>query len=243
MTTEATVEVQPEINLDKIRSEIRAEELKKAEARFEAWKAKELANLEETQRDVIAKELQKLQAKIQEEQKPLTKEAIQQLVDQEYAEIAIKLPVTKDDGSSDYQNFVIRELPQSVERKFYRQFKDRVKDKGSELAAFAQKSQEESFEKTIVSFLETFDGAFDILTDAVALILNPFGKIKDLNGVLIDSSWVANNVSSNRCYSIILAQVEVNKLRDFFSRIFASGQRAQTILMPPNLQSLRQLAR
>jgi len=235
-------EVMPD--LEKLKAEIRAEEQKVFETRFAAWKAKELANLEDTQRTVIAEELQKLQTKIQEEQKPLTKEAIQTLVDQEYAEIAIKLPITSDtDGSLQYQTFVVRELPQSIERKFYRQFKDRVKDKGSQLAAFAQKSQEESFEKTIINFLETFDGAFDILTDAVAIILNPFGKIKDMNGKNIDPEWVGNNVSSNRCYSIILAQVEVNRLRDFFSRVFASGQRAQTILMPPNLQSLRQLAR
>lgn len=240
-TTEAPV---LELNAEELERKIRAEVKADYEGRLAAWKAKELADLEDEQRNVIAEELQKLQQKIQEEQKPLTKEAIQQLVDQEYAEIAIKLPVTReDDGSTQYQTFVVRELPQAIERKFYRQFKDRVKDKGNQLGAFAQKSQEEPFEKTIISFLETFDGAFDILTDAVSIILNPFGKTKDVNGKVIDSEWVSLNVSSNRCYSIILAQVEVNKLRDFFSRVFASGQKAQTILMPPNLQSLRQLVR
>lgn len=239
-----TTAIEPvEVSAEELERKLRAEISKEYKDRFEAWKAKELADLEDTQRKTIQEELQKLHKKIQEEQKPLSREAIQQLVDQEYAEISITLPVLKDeDGSTVTETFVLRELPQAIERKFYRQFKDRVKDKGSQLAAFAQKSQEESFEKTIVNFLETFDGAFDILSDAVSLILNPTGKRKDCNGVLINSEWVANNISSNRSYSIILAQVEVNKLRDFFSRVFASGQKAQTILMPPNLQSLRQLA-
>lgn len=222
----------------KIRSEVRAEERKIFEERFEAWKAKELADLEEKQNQSITEELKKIYQKIQDEQKPLTKETIQTLVDQEYAEIPIKIPVISEDGSSKTETFILRELPQAIERKFYRQFKDRVKNKGSELAAFSQKAKDESFEKQIVSFLETFDGAFDILVDAVVLILNPFGKRADIN-----AEWVANNISSNRAYSIILAQVEVNRLRDFFSRVFANGQRAGMILTPPNLQSLRQLAR
>lgn len=222
----------------KIRSEVRAEERKIFEERFEAWKAKELADLEEKQNQSITEELKKIYQKIQDEQKPLTKETIQTLVDQEYAEIPIKIPVITEDGSSKTETFILRELPQAIERKFYRQFKDRVKNKGSELAAFSQKAKDESFEKQIVSFLETFDGAFDILVDAVVLILNPFGKRADIN-----AEWVANNISSNRAYSIILAQVEVNRLRDFFSRVFANGQRAGMILTPPNLQSLRQLAR
>lgn len=226
-----------------IRIEVRAEERKILEDRFEAWKAKELAKLQEDQVKAIQDELAKLHQKIQDEQKPLSKEDIQQLVDQEYAEITIKIPVETDEGKPEVETFVLRELPQSVERKFYRQFRDRVKDKGNELTAFAQKNKEEPFEKQLVSFLDTFDGAFDVLTDAVVLILNPFGKRKDSASRPIDNEWVSNNISSNRLYSIILAQVEVNKLRDFFSRISLSGQKAGTILMPPNLQSLRQLAR
>lgn len=226
------------VELAKIRAEIRMEERKAMEDRLEAWKAKELAALEDKQREVITEQLQKLQEKIQNEQKPLTKEAIQDLVNQEYAEISIRIPVEQEDGTFDDETFVLRELPQSIERKFYRQFKDRVKDKGSELAAFSQKNREEPFEKQIVAFLETFDGGFDVMCDAVTLILNPFGKRRE-----ITPEWVADHISCNRAYSIILAQVEVNRLRDFFSKVFTNGQRAGTLLTPLNIQSLQQLAR
>jgi len=227
----------PEVGVNA--AEIRAQIEEEYKQRFEIWKAKDLAKLEEDQNRVIEEQIQKLYKKIQDEQKPLSKEEIQTLVDQEYAEIPIKVVVPDEDGEmTKTLNFTIRELPQSVERKFYRQFKDRLKAKGSELQAFTQVSREMPFEQQLMSFLETFDGAFDVLTDAVLLILNPFGKRQE-----ITAEWIANNLNSNRMYSIILAQVEVNKLRDFFSRLSQGGQRAMTTMTPPNMDQLRQLVR
>lgn len=223
-----------QVSVEELRKQIETE----YQTRFEVWKTKELANLQEEQNRTIEEEIQKLYKKIQDEQKPLTKEEIQTLVDQEYAEIPIKVSVEGEDGERKVIDFMIRELPQSVERKFYRQFKTRLKDKGSELAAFTQVNRERPMEEQLMSFMETFDGAFDVLADAIVLILNPRGN-KDW----LTTEWVANNLSSNRMYSIILAQVEVNKLRDFFSRLFQSGQRATTLVTPPNMDQLRQLAR
>jgi hypothetical protein len=220
---------------EQLRAEIKAE----YEQRYEIWKTKDLAALREEQDGKIQEEVQKLFKKWEAEQKPPSLEEIKTLLDQEYTEVQIKIPVPEaEDGQPKEMSFTIRELPQSVERKFYKQFKENVIKKGPEIAAFAQRNMDQPFEKQVTAFLETFDGAFDILAEAVTLIINPFGKKTG-----ITKEWVADHISSNRQYSIILAQVEVNRLRDFFSRIFASGQRAGTMLTPLNYQTLRQLAR
>lgn len=207
------------------------------EAKYEIWKAKDLAELKEKQEQEIQNEVRKLFAKWQEEQKPPSLDEIKLLLEQEYAEIPITIPV-RTDGAVAKRTFVLRELPQSVERKFYRQFKDRLKTKGPELNAFAQANMDKPFEVQLSAFLETFEAAFDVLADAVVLVLNPFGAEKD-----VTAQWVADNISLNRQYSIVLAQVEVNKLRDFFSRLSLSGQKAGTMLNPLNFQQLQRLAR
>jgi hypothetical protein len=225
----------PEAVLDvEVDTRLRAE----YEAKLEVWKAKELADLREEQDKRIQDEVSKLFLKWQEEQKPLSLDDIKKLLDQEYLEIPIKIPLPDDAGEVQNQTFVIRELPQSVERKFYKQFRTRVKEVGPELAAMVQKNMDTPFEKQIEGFLNTFDGAFDVLADGVVLILNPFGKKAE-----VTTEWVQNNISSNRQYSIILAQIEVNRLRDFFSRLFQSGQKAGTMMTPLNFQQLQRLVR
>ena len=216
-----------------LEDEWKAKYQKEYEEKFNAWKAKELAELKETQDKQIQEEIGKLYKKIQDETKPPTKEEIQKLVEQEYAEIPVKLYL-----EGEYQTFILRELPQAIERKFYRQFQQRLKDKGSELLAYTQRNIDKPFEEQLNAFMETFDGAFDVISDAVALILNPYQK-----DAKITSEWCANNISSDRMYNIIRAQVEVNRLRDFFSQLFQSGQRAGTILTPLSMNRLRQLVR
>ncbi len=206
-----------------------------AEARFEVWKAKELVDLADKQQETIREEVSKLVKEYQDKQKPLSVEEIQKMVDQEYAELTIKVMVgLEKDGKPELRHFTIRELPQSVEKKFYRQFVDKVKAEGPKLAAFQQRNMDQPFETVMGDFMETFESGFDILASAVALILNPFGEDEE-----ITPDWVSRRISSNRQYSIVQAQVEVNKLRDFFSRVFRDGQNAGTILMPPSSRSSR----
>lgn len=229
-------EVEEQVNeLEVIRQEVR----KEFEEKLEIWKGKELADLKAQQDKEIQEQVATLFKKWLDEQKPPSLEDVKVLLEQEYAEIPIKLGVGEnEDGSTKFQTFMIRELPQAVERKFYRQFKDRIKEKGPLLSAYIQKNMDQPFEKQMEGFLETFDGAFDVLADAVVLILNPFGKKAD-----ITTEWVQTTISSNRQYSIILAQIEVNRLRDFFSRLFRSGQKAGAMFTPLDTRQLRQLAR
>jgi hypothetical protein len=232
MTTAPVVAEQP---VPKTEAEIRAE----YESLFEVWKAKELANLTEKQQITIKEEVQKLFAKWQEEQKPPTMEEIQRTLDQEYASIKVELFVkVANEDTPQKREFTLRELPQAVERKFYRQFVQRMKDKAPQLQALAQRNMDQPFEKVLGDFMDTIDGAFDVMAEAVAIVLDPYNEDKE-----ITAAWVAGNISSNRQYSIIQAQMEVNKLRDFFSRVFQSGNKVGTMTKPLNFQSLLELAR
>jgi len=217
---------------------IREEFQKEYEQKFEIWKAKEFAEFKEKQDKELQEQVGKMMTKWLEEQKPPTLDDIKKLLEQEYIEVPIKIPLVNDDGTSRVEVFTVRELPQSVERKFYRQFKDRVKEKAPQLASFVQQNMDLPFEQQVSGFLDTFEGAFDLMADATVIILNPFNKKPE-----ITAQWVADNIGSNRMYSIVLAQVEVNRLRDFFSRLFQSGQRAGTMFTPLGIQQLRQLAR
>lgn len=142
-----------------------------------------------------------------EEQKPPTREDISLLLSQEYEELTVKLSVT-----GGVREFMIRELPQSVERKFFRKAKERLIPKINELAEITVKLTEGDTEKKMASVLEMFEPTLDILAEAVAIILNPFDTDKD-----VTPQWVQDNVSSFRQWNIVLAQEKVNKLRDFFS--------------------------
>ena len=220
---ETLIETPQEIEV-RVRRELTTE----FEGRFQVWQAKDLAELAERQEGTIKEEVQKLVKQYQDSQKPLNQQQIQQMLDQDYAEIPLTLYVSAtNEDTPQKRNFTLRELPQSVERKFYKQFVERIRTQAPKLAAFQQRNMDQPFEKVLGDFMEAFDGGFDILSGAVAIILNPFDKDKE-----ITEKWVAENIPSNRQLSIVLAQVEVNKLRDFFSRVFQDGQRAATILTP-----------
>lgn len=238
MSEEKNVPAVEEPVTSELEQKLRAE----YEGKFEVWKAKELAALREDDDKKIQDEVAKLFTKWQKDQKPPSLDEIKLILEQEYAEVSIKIPIYDDEDQKKDETFIIRELPQSIERRFYQSFKARVKEKGPELSAFTQRNIDMPFEKQLQAFLETFDGAFDILSDAVVLILNPRGKRK-VAGQDVTAEWVSQNIASNRMYSIIMAQVEVNKLRDFFSRVFQSGQKASTMMMPLNFQQLQALAR
>ena len=211
---------------------LRKELKEEYESRFQIWQAKDLAELAEKQQVAIREEVAKLVKEYQEKQKPLTAEQIQKMLDQDYAEVPLTLFVdVENEDTPQKRTYTLRELPQAVERKFYKQFIAVVKDQAPKMEAFKQRSMDQPFEKILMDFLEACDGGFELMAGAVALILNPFNRDKELT-----AEWVGSHVSSNRQLSIVLAQVEVNKLRDFFSRVFLDGQKALMSLTPQNSQ-------
>jgi hypothetical protein len=211
---------------------------KEYENLLQIWKNDAFAELEKKQDEVIALGLKTYFDKWKEEQKPPEPEDIQKLLDQEYETFTIPIDYVKFENEEEVNakmTFTVRELPQSIEKKFYRQFKEKLKGKASLLEAFTQSGIDKPFEEKVDSFMSLFDESFDLLADAVLLVLNPFGRRKE-----ITKEWVQNNIGSDRQWRIVEAQLKVNRLRDFFSKVSASGQNVM-MTTRPNFQSLQQL--
>ena len=223
----ATWELQARVNMRK-----------EYEGLFEIWKEKELVKLAADQEVMIREGLEKLVTKAQEDQKPPTDVELQQVLDKEY--LTFTVPVDYYDSESDKhknETFTIRELPQSIEKQFYRQLKDKIIGKAQMLEAFTQAGMDKPFEEKAKAFLELFDESFDMLADAVLLCLDPFGRKK------LTKEWIQDNIGSDRQWRIVETQIEVNRLRDFFSKVSQSGQRTMTTMRAPNFQQLQQLVR
>lgn len=204
-----------------------------AEQRLLIWKKTELADLQKETDDKVRDLVAEFWEKWKKDQEPPTPEDIQKMLSQEYIEFQLPVMV-----GTEKRIFVVRELPQKVERKFYRQFKDQIKEYGPQIAAFTQANMGSSFEKQVVAFMDTFDNAFDIIADGVVIVLNPFGEEKQ-----IDRDWVQNNIGSHRMWNILQAQIQVNRLRDFFSQLYQAGQSAEMMTTPLSFQGLRERVR
>lgn len=204
-----------------------------AEQRLLIWKKTELADLQKDTDDKIRDLVAEFWEKWKAEQQPPTPVEIQQMLSQEYVEFQLPLMV-----GTEKRTFTIRELPQKIERRFYRQFKDQIKEYGPKIAAFTQANMGASFDNQVVAFMDTFDNAFDIIADGVVLVLNPFEKDKE-----ITREWVQENISSSRMWNILQAQIKVNRLRDFFSQLYQAGQSAEMMTTPLSFQGLRERVR
>jgi hypothetical protein len=222
----------------KLEREIRVEVRGEYEEILKIWKNTELEQVKKDSEKIATEGIQKLFNEWKEQQKPPTHEDIQLLISQEYETFSLKLDYVNDDGEEKSELFTLRELPQAAEKKFYKQFKDTVLSKVGALKALSQAEIDQPFEVKAKAFLELFDEAPAMMADAVVIVLNPFGKRKDIN-----REWVQNNISSNRQWNIIEAQIQVNRLKDFFSRISRSGQTTQTMLGGLSFQTLQQQAR
>jgi hypothetical protein len=224
----------------KLELEVRLALRQEYEELLKIWKNNDLAALEAKQNDIIADGLKKYYEDWKKEQKPPGPQDIQKLLDQDYETFAVKIMYQDDAEQTQSVVFTLRELPQTIEKKFYRQFKDNLMTKMSELEALVQSEMDQPFEKKVRAGLELFDESFDVMADAVVLILNPFGKSK-VNGKPLDREWVQNTISSDRQWSIITAQMQINRLRDFFSKVSTSSQNMM-MMKNPNFQALHQLA-
>jgi hypothetical protein len=251
VASETNEQLPPRINLpsksadeflerSKLELEIRMQLRTEYETLFKIWKNEDLSELEKKQDEVIAKGLKTYFDKWVEEQKPPEPADIQVLLNQEYETFTIPVNYVDyaEDGSETPHSmlFTIRELPQTIEKQFYRQFKGRIVGRLSDLEAITQAGMDQPFEKRVQSFLEVFDDGFDVLAEAVQLCLNPFGKKKE-----ITREWIQNNISSDRQWRIVEAQMKVNRLRDFFSKVSTSG-RNMMMMKRPNFQALQTLA-
>lgn len=237
----STEEARPQETLtewkDRIRREIREETENHYKELHLVWQAKDLVELEKKMDVQVQKGLHEMFEKWQAEQAPPTKEQIAELVKQEYATFPVELQVESDEKEDEFvaKTFVLRELPQSVEEEFYEIFKHQLQEHMSDINSLAQKTMGSTAEEKLKAVLELGTGGFKVMAELVRIVLNPRGKKK-----WCTTEWVQNNISSMRQWNIIQAQVEANKLRDFFSKLSQSGQTIQTMTQPPSYQALLQ---
>jgi hypothetical protein len=150
---------------------------------------------------------------------PPTNEEVKKLLDQEYAEVSFEIRAGTKDGVPVKRTFVIRELPQAVERRMYKKIKEILVPYSADLAAVSMNLMEGSAEKKIVQMMNTFEPMLDVMVAICAIALNPYGEEED-----VDGKWVEEHLSSVRIAKIVTAQVQCNKIRDFFSLLFQGSR-------------------
>lgn len=190
---------------DSVRKEMDAEFITKFE--------KEVAELRTRNEVAIKAAIEDMQKRM----KPPTPTEIQMALGQEYVSIDVKLPC-----SGVAREFTLCELPMGVERKFYRMLTEKLQPRIKQVAELI--SNKLVTEQTLGAVFEMLDPTLDLVGDLVALALNPFGEHKD-----VDGAWVTANLPLWRCWNVIMAQININRVRDFFSKAFLDSSEGMMI--------------
>lgn len=187
--------------------------LARVSAAYNAQASKEMAEL---RAEWQARAQQAIEAKLQEIAKaagPTNPEEMQTLVSQEYLRFPVKVEYPDEDGEFKELSFVIREVPQAVEKRM-------VKALTVELIPLMGKLQGIRFTPNstnadkLQQAIRAVPEILSILAELTVICLNPLGKREG-----IDKAWVENNVSSSRMANILEAQFMANRIRDFFSGV------------------------
>src|SRR5882724_2621106 len=157
-------------DIEKIREEVRAE----LTVKFEAEYTKKIDEMQARLQEANKKQMEEVLKEWQAAQQPPTQEEINQLLNQEYFEFKVRLP-DPDNGETE-REFVIRELPQTVERLFYKRIKEHILPKLNELSDITVRLTDSDIENKLLAVIELFEPSFDILAETTSIILNPFGK-------------------------------------------------------------------
>lgn len=244
VVSEATDQPKTPIDLWLVRQQMEAElrpvMRKEFQELFQFWKDNELAELDKKYNITIQEELPKLFKEWAEAQKPPTEQELQKVLNQEYVTFTLDIEEVKEfederDPEIVKRHFVIRELPATIEKRFYGTIKQRLLTKSSEIQSLVQANMEIPFEEKMKRTLNLFEDAFEILAESTVMCLNPFGK-----KAYVTKEWVQDHLSLDRQWRIIETQIQVNRLRDFFSKISQSGQMMTTTLNGVNIQLLQQ---
>lgn len=178
----------------------------------------------------LQEEIQKISSEMQKENERIVKDAIerfrremappseqdiQKLLDQEYMEFTIK--VKGEEGKE--KSFVLKELPIAVEKKIYAKVKKILIPFAEELSALSMNLLEGDAAKKIVQLMNTFDPLLDVMVSICTICLNPFEEDEE-----VTEEWVRKHLGSTRIVKIVSAQMEANKMRDFFSLLFRNAK-------------------
>lgn len=191
------------------------------EARIRVKLQEEYSSRLEVEIQKISGEMQKENKKIVEEaierfrkeMAPPSEQDIQKLLSQEYVEFTVE--VKSSQGKS--RTFTIREVPIDVEKKILKKVKNILVPFASDLSALSMNLLEGDATKKIVQLMNTFEPMLDVAIGVCTICLNPFEEDEE-----VDEDWVRKNLGATRIVKIISAQMEANKMRDFFSLLFHS---------------------
>ncbi len=193
-----------------IEQKVREELQKEFDERF----AKEIEDarkgLEAANTKLIQETLEKYRKKLE----PPDEKEIEKLLTQEYITFKVSIPGV---AGAAPREFTLYELPMEVERKLFAKVKEQLVPKLEDLAGFMGDGALEGGDllKKIKVGIETMDPTMGLLADACATCLDPYGKDSEING-----AWVQKHMSSYRIWNVVIAQIQVNRLRDFFSQAF-----------------------
>jgi hypothetical protein len=174
----------------------------------EAKKAKELQAFLDGLRLENAKMVEVELEKLRSQNKPPTQDELEKLLNQEYAEFTIK--VTDKTGD---KTFIIRELPQAIEKKLFTSIQKSSVPKLQALSNIEWTATATAPEK-LQRVIDMVPDALDMLAENVALCLDPYGSEQ------ITKEWVQMHLSSFRIVSVLQAQFLAGRFRDFFSQAY-----------------------
>lgn len=191
----------------KIREELEVEYGTRLETQVKEISAK----LQENNQKVMAEAVEK----IRKEMAPPSSNDVQKLLEQEYEEFTVEVL----GRGKKTKTFTLRELPQKVEKKIYKKIKDTLVPFSTEIASISMNLLEGDGAKKIVSIMNTFDPVLDVMVGIATICLNPYGEDEE-----VTEEWVAENLSSTRIVKVVTAQIECNRMRDFFSLLFRGSR-------------------
>lgn len=152
---------------------------------------------------------------IKRDAKPLEPADVEKLLSQDYLTIPVSVP-KREKGKTKQIEFVLGEVPQAVEQRFLKVLKDKLMPYLKTLTAIDFKNSTEMASK-IQTAIEIVPEALEIMAELVSIALNPY---KESEYDFVTTEWVKNNLSSYRQFNIIMGQVSVSRIRDFFSAAY-----------------------
>lgn len=182
----------------------------KIRAKAEADAAKSLADkvqeLAAQNSRMMKDEVEKLRSSIQ----PPDPKQLEQLLSQEYA--TMDVPVFN--RKSEKTLFVLRELPQAAEKRMFDMIRTRLVPHLKEISSVEWTSSASQAEK-IQRILDIIPDGLDLLAACCAICLDPYQESPTVN-----IAWIQENLGSNRIMTIVEAQLEISKIRDFGSAVY-----------------------
>lgn len=213
----------PPDQLDKIKAQVQEELEPKLRAQLEEQNNIDIAKFKDEYRKINEESFKKFVLEWEEEErkkrKPLTPDELQKLLSKEYTKFSLEI----EDSQGKIIPFTLRELPQSIEREFYKIAKETLSLLTTEYSGLDLKTADGDVLEKMLGLMNMFDPVQDVFVKCVVLCLNPKKKIDYLT-----EDWVKDNLTNYRMITILLAQAEVNKMRDFFSILFQGFQNAIT---------------